>query len=115
MRQEPDAVGYGVRCTFLENFDSTHCENHDKLNIKKFLKTDGAGCKRWVCLCGILISRQRDAREAAMLEAERRGGGARLLGLGGECPPVDGAGYLGASSLQDKAHRPSGQQWRSQN
>lgn len=23
-------------------------------------------------------------------------------GLGGECPPVDGAGYLAASSLQDK-------------
>jgi hypothetical protein len=23
-RQEPDAVGYGVRYTFLENFDSTY-------------------------------------------------------------------------------------------
>jgi hypothetical protein len=35
-RQEPDAVGYGVRCTFIENFDSTYYffENHDKLNIK---------------------------------------------------------------------------------
>jgi hypothetical protein len=30
-------VGYGVRCTFLENFDSTYYffKNHDKLNIKK--------------------------------------------------------------------------------
>jgi hypothetical protein len=33
----PAAVGYGARCTFLENFDSTiYFENHDKINIKKF-------------------------------------------------------------------------------
>lgn len=37
-----------------------------------------------------------------MLDAGRRGGGARLLGLGGECPPVDSAGDLAVSSLHDK-------------
>jgi hypothetical protein len=37
-----------------------------------------------------------------MLEAGQRGGGARL---GGQCPPLIGAGYLAASSLKDKVAR----------
>lgn len=47
-------------------------------------------------------STSRQVRQAAMLDAGRRGGGARLLGLGGECPPVDSAGDLAVSSLHDK-------------
>jgi hypothetical protein len=37
-RQGLNVVGYGARCTFLENFDLTiYSEHHDKINIKNFL------------------------------------------------------------------------------
>jgi hypothetical protein len=56
------AVGYGARCTFLENFDSTiyFFENHDKIN-KKFLQPATSPTPAFLTLFSSLLSSTWDS------------------------------------------------------